>query len=96
MTTTKKDVAEEMPEHPEVTKDVVVRGEHDLSEHPAVLSGTLRNVGDKVISRDPSAPAFNRPVLGEQSTATRKTTTSDPAKKTVKAATKGDGAGPET
>lgn len=94
--TTKKEAVESTDKGPDVRKDVVVSGEHDLSDHPAVLSGTLRNVGDTIIGRDESAPTFNRPVLAPQGSDSRKTTTTDPDKKTVKSPAKGDGAGPES
>jgi hypothetical protein len=88
------------PEPPQVT----VAGEHDLSDHPAVLSGNVKNVGDTVINRDPNAPNFKRPVLAGadasvppvQKMAVRQTTTSDPAKKTARGKSRGDGAGPES
>jgi hypothetical protein len=40
-----------------------VGGAHDLSDHPAVSSGNVKNVGDTVLNRDPNAPAFRRPPL---------------------------------
>ena len=76
-----------------------VGGAHDLSDHPAVASGNVKNVGDTVINRDPNAPAFRRPPLeipAEQSEGERTTTTSNPAKKASKGKSKGDGAGPES
>jgi outer membrane biosynthesis protein TonB len=73
-----------------------VGGVHDLSDHPAVLAGQVLNTGDTVYNRDPNAPAFNRPVLIDEGTAERTTTTSNPAKRTVKGKTKSDGAGPES
>lgn len=87
--TTKKEESES-PDGPTVS------GEHDISDHPAIQGGCFKNVGDTVLSRDPSALPYRRPILEEQRVGERKTTTSDPAKKTVKAATKGDGAGPES
>lgn len=73
-----------------------VQGEHDIVGHPAVQRGVFRNVGDTVLNREPGSLPHRRPVLEEQRMGERKTTTSDPAKKTVKAAVKGDGAGPES
>jgi hypothetical protein len=76
-----------------------VGGAHDLSDHPAVASGNVKNVGDTVLNRDPNAPAFRRPPLemsAEQSEGERVTTTSNPAKKASKGKSKGDGAGPES
>ena len=83
-----------------------VGGAHDLSDHPAVASGNVKNVGDTVLGRDPNAPAFRRPPLevpadqgaveAEQSEGERTTTTANPAKKASKGKSKGDGAGPES
>lgn len=78
-----------------------VGGAHDLSDHPAVASGSVKNVGDTVLNRDPNAPAFRRPPLEEpaeavQSEGERETTTSNPARKSSRSKAKGDGAGPES
>jgi hypothetical protein len=76
-----------------------VGGAHDLSGHPAVSSGNVKNVGDTVVGRDPNAPSFRRPPLeipAEQSEGERTTTTANPAKKASKGKSKGDGAGPES
>ena len=84
-------------EAPEDRSGPTLRGEHDITDHPAIQSGTFRNVGDTVINRDPNAPSSRRPEIEEaQYTGERKTTTHDPAKKTVKPAARGDGAGPES
>lgn len=74
----------------------VVQGEHDLEDHPAVLSGVLRNVGETDRFLDPDEPAHRAPVILKQGEGKRSTTTKDPAQKTAKATTKGDGAGPES
>lgn len=94
--TTKKEATESVDAHPDVRKDIVVSGEHDLTDHPAVVGGVLRNVGDTVIGRDESAPTFNRPIPAQAKPSSRSTTTSDPDKKSVKSPAKGDGAGPES
>lgn len=83
-----------------------VSGAHDLSDHPAVSSGDVKNVGDTVLNRDPNAPAFRRPPLERppleeqvqavQSEGNRETTTANPAKKASRGKSKGDGAGPES
>lgn len=51
----------EAPDHPEPSSGPTIDGEHDLADHPALATGTLRNVGDGVRSRDPNAPTFRRP-----------------------------------
>jgi hypothetical protein len=77
-------------------------GPHDLTDHPAVASGNIRNPGDTVIGRDPNAPNFRRPPLedppsvAEQSEGERSTTTEAPAKKSSRGKSKGEGAGPES
>ncbi len=90
---------------PDQTADVVppaktVGGAHDIENHPAIAGGTIRNVGDNVLARDPNAPAFNRPPLEDpgasSAPADRSTTTSAPAKKSSRGKSKGDGAGPES
>jgi hypothetical protein len=81
---------------PEIVDGPTVDGVHDLSDHPAVKSGVIRNPGDTVHDRDPNAPSHRRPVLGEQSEGQRKTTTKDPEKSVPKSPSRGDGAGPES
>lgn len=53
----------EGPDYPEPSSSPTIDGAHDLSDHPGVASGTLRNVGDTVRDRDPSAPTFRRPKM---------------------------------
>lgn len=86
------------PIMPAPQKQRTIGGVHDLSDHPAVVSGQVLNTGDTALSRDPNSSNFNRPILsaGEQKTGERSTTTSDPAKKTVRGKAKSDGAGPES
>lgn len=78
-----------------------VGGAHDLEGHPALEGGTILNVGDTVLGRDPNAPSFRRPPLEEpapaqQSEGERTTTTEAPAKKASRGRSKGEGAGPES
>ena len=80
-----------------------VGGPHDLTDHPALATGTVKNVGDTVIGRDPNEPSFRRPVLqdpqqvqAEQSEGERGTTTAPPAKKASRSKSRGDGADPES
>ena len=91
---------EEAPPPPVLPKPQVrqrtIGGVHDLSNHPAVLSGQVLNAGDTALSRDPNAPNFNRPVLTDEGVLERTTTTSSPAKREAKGKSKGDGAGPES
>jgi hypothetical protein len=63
-----KPVPETVPETaPDGTATIVpgptVLGPHDLSDHPALAGGTIRNVGDTVLNRDINAPSFKRPPL---------------------------------
>src|SRR5688572_11745029 len=73
-----------------------VGGPHDLSDHPALATGVVKNVGDTVIGRDPNEPSFRRPVLqdpqqvqAEQSEGERSTTTAAPAKKASRSKSRG-------
>ncbi len=87
------------PDIPDTTSGPNLGGAHDLEGHPALAGGTIRNVGDTVIGRDPNAPSFRRPPLempGEQKEGERQTTTSNPAKKSSRGKSKGEGAGPES
>lgn len=54
---------------PTEAKQRTVGGVHDLSDHPAVLSGQVLNAGDTALNRDPNASNFNRPVLSDGATA---------------------------
>jgi hypothetical protein len=94
--TSKKETPKTPEGSPEIVDGPTVAGVHDLTDHPAVESGVIRNPGDTVLDRDPNEPSHRRPEVLQQGAATRKTTTSDPAKKTGRAAGKGDGTGPES
>jgi hypothetical protein len=91
---TKKTAPEVSKEQPDPDGDKLVSGPHDLSDHPALETGTIKNVGESV-SDDPDAPSFRRPDVIQQSEGERKTTTRDPSKKTTGSRKQGDGAGPE-
>lgn len=53
-------------DHPEASSNPTIDGEHDLTDHPGLQGGTIRNVGDSVRSRDPNAPSFRRPQMVQQ------------------------------
>jgi hypothetical protein len=60
----------ETPVAPDGTVVVVdgptILAPHDLSDHPAIAAGTIRNAGDTALNRDPNSPNFKRPALVRQ------------------------------
>jgi hypothetical protein len=94
--TAKKETPTPPDGSPEIVDGPTVDGVHDLSDHPAVDAGIVRNVGDTVQDRDPSEPSHRRPDVLDRKTAERTTTTKDPAKKTAKSSNKDGGTGPES